>query len=546
MAKISAYLFDPFISPYVDSDLRLYKKAKLLAPALFAIGILSLTLSVLMALTKAWAVAGILTSLIAFCMLSLWMMAKKRYGVASATFLYALFGVMFAAIKFDQYQNLYECYVFGTLGGFLLIAAGLIAAKQFQAWILTILNLVAIAALYVLDALPLDNGVITDLAAQSLGTSALLIVAGGIFSTMAIRMQSELVDDTRRSAGTAKRQYEEMATAVQTAQAAALGIGMRLAGAAEAMSSSAKTLRDTAAEELAGLAALDGALGAAEDGEAITVSAQDRVRASLNEYSEKVLEASASISQMVESVDEIGHSAGDRQSGINQLIEMARDGDERVTRISEAIANIVTATAKMDEMNALLGEVAERTNMLGMNAAIEAAHAGEAGKGFAVVAEEIRTLSDTAAEGSSSIAAILAETRIVVAEASRASEQTGDFFLHMSNEIQSLSSTFSELLIKLQEISQDTAGVTDAVHGFKALAESAGSAVDETCSVFHDAATRAASSRTFAATLKVSATRMTESCDTLLAQAASLNELGQENVQRMEDLRSQLEKTSAV
>ena len=546
MAKNRARLFDPFIRPYVDSDLRLYKKAKLLAPALWAIGILSLTLSILMALTKAWAVAGILTSLIAFCALSLWMMARGRYGVASATFLYALFGVMFAAIKFDQYQDLYECYVFGTLGGFLLIAAGLIAAKQFQAWILTVLNLAAIAALYVFDSLPLDDGIVTALAAQSLGTSALIIVAGGIFSTMAIRMQSELVDDTKRSADTAKRQYGEMATAVHSAQAAAMGIGMRLASSAETMSGSAKTLRDIAAEEIAGLAALDGALGAAEDGEKIAVSAQDRVRASLNEYSEKVLEASASISQMMESVNEIGRSAGERQSGITQLVEMARDGDERVMRISEAIANIVSATGKMDEMNALIGEVAERTNMLGMNAAIEAAHAGEAGKGFAVVAEEIRTLSETAAEGSGSIAAILAETRVVVAAASKASEQTGDFFLRMSNEIQRLSSTFSELLIRLQEISQGSAGVTDAVRGFTALAESAGTAVDETCSVFHDAASRAASSRTFAATMKVSAARMAESCDALLSQAASLNELGQENVQRMESLRTQLEKTSSA
>jgi len=546
MAKHKARLFDPFIRPYVDSDLRLYKKAKLLAPALFAIGILSLTLSVLMALTKAWAVAGILTSLIAFCALSLWMMARGRYGVASAMFLYALFGVMFAAIKFDQYQDLYECYVFGTLGGFLLIAAGLIAARQVQAWILTLLNLAAIAALYVFDSLPLDNGVVTDLAAQSLGTSALIIVAGGIFSTMAIRMQSELVEDTKRSAGTARRQYEEMATAVQSAQAAALGIGTRLAAAAEAMSGSARTLRDTAAEELAGLEALDGALGAAEDGEAIAVSAQDRVQASLTEYSEKVLEASASISQMVESVDEIGRSAGERQSGITQLVDMARDGDERVTRISEAIAAIVSATGKMDEMNALIGDVAERTNMLGMNAAIEAAHAGEAGKGFAVVAEEIRTLSDTAAEGSGSIAAILAETRVVVAAASKASQQTGDFFMRMSGEIQRLSTTFNDLLVRLQEISQGTAGVTEAVRGFTALAESAGSAVDETRSVFHDAASRAASSRTFAATMKRSAARMTDSCDALLAQAASLNELGQENVQRMEVLRSRLEKTSAA
>jgi len=546
MAKFRARLFDPFIAPYADSDVRLYKKAKLLAPATFAIGFLGLTLAILMALTKAFAVAGILVGLLLFCALSLRMMAKGKYGVASATFLYALFGVMFAAIKFDQYQNLYECYVFGTLGGFLLITASLVAAKPLQAWLLTFLNLAAIAALYVFDALPLDGGVVTELATQSLGTSAVLIIAGGIFSTMAIRMQSELVADTKRSAGTAKRQFEEMAAAVNSAQASALGIGTRLAAAAEALSGSARALRDAAAEETRGLASLDDALSAAEGGEKVAGLAQDRVKAALNEYSAKVLEASASISQMAESVDEIGRSAAERQTGVEKLVEMARDGDERVTQIGEAISGIVTATGKMDEMNALIGEVAERTNMLGMNAAIEAAHAGEAGKGFAVVAEEIRTLSETAAEGSGSIAAILMETRVVVAGASKASAQTSEFFTRMSEEVQRVSTTLSELLIRLREISVGTTGVTEAVRGFSSLAEAAGAAVDETRSAFHDAASRAASSRTFAAAMRQAAGRMSDSCDSLLSQAASLNDLGRENVQRMEDLRARLEETGAA
>ena len=249
---------------------------------------------------------------------------------------------------------------------------------------------------------------------------------------------------------------------------------------------------------------------------------------------------------MAQSVDEIARSAAERQTGVERLVEMARDGDDRVTQIGEAIAGIVSATGKMDEMNSLIGEVAERTNMLGMNAAIEAAHAGEAGKGFAVVAEEIRTLSETAAEGSGSIAAILSETRVVVAGASRASAQTSEFFARMSDEIQRVSTTLGDLLLRLREISTGTADVTEAVRGFASLAESAGTAVDETRSAFHDAASRAASSRSFAAAMRQSAARMTDSCDSLLSQAASLNELGQENVQRMEDLRTQLEKTSVA
>ncbi|MBU0927284.1 MAG: hypothetical protein KKA67_06020 [Spirochaetes bacterium] len=546
MAKKHAGLFDAFIRPYRDSDVRLYKKAKLLAPVAFAIGSLAAALAALMTATRAYAVAGLLLGLILLCALSLVMMARGKYGLASAIFLYALFAVMFAAIKFDQYRDIYECYVFGTLGGFILICAGLVASRPAHAAILSGLNLAAIAALYVLDSLPLDGGVVTELAAQSLGTSAVLMIAGGIFSAMAIRMQSDLVAETERSSGSARRQFEEMTAAVGAAQSSALAIGTRLSKAAQALSSSAAELKEVADEETSGLASLDLALSAAEDGEKVAGTTQDRVKAALDQYSAKVLEASASIAQMVESVDGIGRQAAERQDAIGRLVELARDGDERVTRIGEAISGIVVATGKMEEMNTLIGEVAERTNMLGMNAAIEAAHAGDAGKGFAVVAEEIRTLSETAAEGSGSIAAILAETKDVVSGASKASAQTSEFFSRMSEEIQRVSATLGDLLVRLKEISAGTSGVTDAMRGFSSLAEAANDAVDDTRSAFHETSSRAASSRVVATAMRRAADRMTTACGALLSQASALNELGRENVQRMEELRARLEDTGAA
>jgi methyl-accepting chemotaxis protein len=534
---------DPFIKPYAGLDVRLLRKARLLAPVTLAIGILTILLSALMIVTKAYAVSVILLGMVAFSILTLIMMAKGRYGVASALFLYSLFVVMFAAIKFDQYQNLYECYVFATLGSFLFITVGLIGDRPSQSWILTILNLAAIAALYFFDALPLDDGIVTELASQSLGTSTIIVIAGGIFSAMAIKMQTELVTDTKRSADKARLQYEDMTQAVSIAQASALGIGTRLATAAERLSASAQTLRDSAAEETSGLQSLDAALLMAEEGEKVAGLAHDRVRSALYDYSNKVLEASASVAQMVEAVENIGQSAAERREGVDALVDLARDGDEKVTQIVEAIRGIVSSTGKMDEMNTLIGAVAERTNMLGMNAAIEAAHAGEAGKGFAVVAEEIRTLSETAAEGSGSIASMLTETRDVVAGASRASSQTSEFFTRLSLEVAQVSSTLGDFLVQLKEIASSTSGITEAMKGFSSLAASAGEAVQDTQTAFHEAASQAASSRKVAASMRLSAERMAESCDSLLDQAAMLNELGKENVKEMENLRNRLEET---
>ncbi len=545
MSTKKAGLFAPFVRPYEGSDIRLYKKARLLAPVATAIGALATLLVALMAMTGALAVAGILAGLLAFCVLTLVLMAKGRYGIASGVFLYALYGVMFAAIKFDQYRNVYEIYVFAALGGFLLVTAALVGARPSQAFVLAILNIAAIAALYWLDALPLDEGVITELAVQSLGTAAILQIAGGIFGAMAIRLQGDLVAETIRSTAGSERQYREMTAAVGSAQASALDLGRRLSDSAETLTRSAKALRQTAEDETAGIASLDAALEAAEEGQGVADAAQDCVKSALDEYSSKVLEASASIAQMVEALDGLGGQAHERRVAVGALVDLARDGDERVARIAEAIRALVAATAKMEEMNTLVGEVAERTNMLGMNAAIEAAHAGEAGKGFAVVAEEIRTLSETAAEGSASIASTLSETRNLVTVASKASAEASDFFSRMSDEIAQVSKTLGGLLDSLKELSAGTVGVTEAMDGFKSLSKSTGRAVEATRTAFREAASRAGASRQVAQAMREAAIRLTASCDAIQNQSEALNALGRENMTRMESLRARLDETNS-
>ncbi|HRY73702.1 MAG TPA: methyl-accepting chemotaxis protein [Spirochaetia bacterium] len=539
-------LLKPFLRPYAEADIRIRKKARVLAPAAMTVGSLGLVLCAVMAATGAAAVAGILVGLALFCAFVLLLLARGRYGAASSLFMYGLFAVMFAAIKFDEYRNVYETYVFATLGLFLLVTAGVLGVSRLHAYVLSGLTLAAIAALYLLDALPLDGGAVTALAAQSLATSGVIVAAGGLFSAAVIRMQATLVDESLEFAELARRQYLLMSEAVASAQEAAFRIGKRLAEASGSLSAAAGSLRDTASDESAGLASLDETLASYADGETEVIGAQDRLRAALGAYSDKVLEAGASVSQMIRAVEEIGLAAGARQGGVQSLAALARDGEERIAEVARAVGGIVASTERMGEMNALIGGVASRTNLLGMNASIEAAHAGEAGKGFGVVAEEIRSLSEEAAEGSRTIAGILKETAEVVAGATRASGETSEFFSRMSEEIQRVASTLGDLLLKLREISAGTSGVSQAIEGFASLATQAGSAADDTGRALRDSAARSAASRGVAARMRQGAAEMAKACDALLSQASLLEQLGRENILRMEELKAKVEGMAKV
>jgi len=139
-------------------------------------------------------------------------------------------------------------------------------------------------------------------------------------------------------------------------------------------------------------------------------------------------------------------------SAINQISLSINEVLVGVTHISDANQEITTIVSDLNEQAQntdkildFVNHVAQQTNLLGLNAQIEAARAGDLGRGFGVVAQEIRKLSESSKESITKINTVLKNTQKLSANIKQKIEDTNDVFNQQASYIQEISTTIEEL-----------------------------------------------------------------------------------------------------
>ncbi len=155
--------------------------------------------------------------------------------------------------------------------------------------------------------------------------------------------------------------------------------------------------------------------------------------------------SNSSIQQMIQDMADVQKIILQAAEHVEELVELASSNKNALSMATQDIVNVREESASLQEMNSVISAVAAQTNLLAMNAAIEAAHAGAAGKGFAVVADEIRKLAETAAKQSNSSSSYLKSIQEKIDGVAETSLEIDKSFATTIQRIQDISEVVSQL-----------------------------------------------------------------------------------------------------
>jgi methyl-accepting chemotaxis protein len=176
-----------------------------------------------------------------------------------------------------------------------------------------------------------------------------------------------------------------------------------------------------------------------------------------------VSHSSLAIEEMLTNIQSVTKTLIENADNVKELQEASEVGRSGLQEVVSNIQEIAHESEGLLEINAVMENIASQTNLLSMNAAIEAAHAGEAGKGFAVVADEIRKLAESSGEQSKTIGTILKKIKEAIDKMAVSTDNVLNKFEAIDSGVKTVSAQESSIRSAMEEQGAGSKQILEAI-----------------------------------------------------------------------------------
>lgn len=243
------------------------------------------------------------------------------------------------------------------------------------------------------------------------------------------------------------------------------------------------------------------------------VHAIEKLNGAIESQAASVTESSAAVEQMVANIRSVTNILTNNARTVEDLDAAAMEGRQTIEKAVAVSKRIYNDSEGLLEASGIIKNIAEQTNMLAMNAAIEAAHAGDAGKGFAVVADEIRKLAEDSGAQSVAISSRLQELGKSINDVAGSTQEIEKLFDRIYDLAQSVQEQEGVIMNAMKEQADGSDQILEAMHAIN----------DITVSVQEGSASMMQGSREIA-------TEMEKLTETTASITESANEMSEDSV----------------
>ena len=188
-----------------------------------------------------------------------------------------------------------------------------------------------------------------------------------------------------------------------------------------------------------------------------------RLNSHVEAQTESVSQSSTAVEQMLANIQSVTNTLIKNADNVDQLIMASETGRNSLEEVTRDILGIAKESQGLLEINSVMENISSQTNLLSMNAAIEAAHAGEAGRGFAVVAGEIRKLAESSSAQSKTISEVLNKIKKAIDKISKSTEIVLEKFKDIDTEVSTVSRQESNIRSSMEEQSIGSKQILEAI-----------------------------------------------------------------------------------
>ncbi len=203
------------------------------------------------------------------------------------------------------------------------------------------------------------------------------------------------------------------------------------------------------------------------------------LRNNAQNQSANVTESSAAIEEMVASIKSVSQTIQARKKSVESLLVTSRNGENIIKETESSFNAVIDQISSIRDMTSLISGIAAQTNLLAMNAAIEAAHAGDAGRGFAVVADEIRKLAENSSVNAKKISENLKTMIQSIEQTGSQVKLSGASFVEIRDEVDAVAHAMDDIYNSTEELNTGSEEILRSTTSLNELTTSVMDSVNE-------------------------------------------------------------------